>query len=564
MPDRLDQLLAKAGLVDQPELDRAIAAGLAQDERLGTILVRTGAISDETLADLISDLSGFERARASDFPEYPVPLESVAPGFLDRSGVVPLSAEGSEIRLAMADPSDQFAIDAIELATHCTVRPLVAAEREIQRAIERLYQDEQQSFAEIIEDIEALDPPNGTDDPERLRDMASEAPIIRLVNHIFADAIREHASDIHIEPESGGLFLRFRIDGLLKHVDPPPSHLAPAIASRIKIMAKLDIAERRRPQDGRIRLRVRGKEVDLRVSIVPSLHGEGVVIRILERDTVALTFEGLGVPGDMQGKLEAVLGYRHGILLVTGPTGSGKTTTIYAALKTLTAPERKIITVEDPVEYQLDGVSQIQVEPDISVTFATILRSILRQNPDVLLVGEMRDSETAELAVQAALTGHVVFSTLHTNDAASALPRLLDMGIEDYLIASSLNAVVSQRLVRKLCRQCCTTYDAPDSVIERFDLAGRAGHGQPILLQRAVGCEACSGQGYKGRTGIYELLPVSDKIRQLVYERADSVSIHRQAILEGMRTMLDDGLDKALQGITTIEEVTQVTRNDQA
>ncbi|GAB4519903.1 MAG: hypothetical protein Tsb0010_04170 [Parvularculaceae bacterium] len=398
-------------------------------------------------------------------------------------------------------------------------------------------------------------------DIERLRDMASEAPVIRLVNRIIADALEERASDIHIEPYENRLIVRYRIDGVLREINAPPLALAPAIVSRVKIMAHLNIAERRLSQDGRISMQLQGKTVDLRISTLPSLHGESVVIRILEKGSIALDFARLGMDQALYAQFEQVISQRHGILLVTGPTGSGKTTTLYAALKKLNQPEVKIITVEDPIEYQLEGVTQVQVDHNIGRSFAKVLRSIVRQDPDVIMVGEMRDLETAEIAVQSALTGHLVLSTLHTNDSAGAIARLLDMGLEDYLLTSTLNGVVGQRLVRTLCGECREKYAPTKEMVERLGLREAADRSaSDVFLYRPKGCKACGGRGYAGRLGIYELLVIDQPIRQLILSRTPTSEILEAARGRGMKTMYQDGLQKALRGLTTIEEVARVTR----
>ncbi len=366
------------------------------------------------------------------------------------------------------------------------------------------------------------------------------------------------ASDIHVEPMDGELFVRYRLDGALRAMESPPVHMAPAILSRIKIMAKLNIAERRLSQDGRIRLAVRGRDVDFRVSTMPTVHGESVVLRILDRSNLTLSFDALGFEPDLTARLRRVLARPHGIVLATGPTGSGKTTTLYTALLELNRPEQKILTIEDPVEYQLKGVNQVQVRPQIGLTFATALRSFLRQDPDIMMIGEIRDTETAEIAVQAALTGHLILSTLHTNDAASAVARLLDMGVDDFLLASTVNGLMAQRLVRKLCDSCKTSFPAPQALVERFALSSP--NGETVMLWKAPGCAECGQSGFRGRTSIVEVLEMSDDIRELITSRQPSKAIEQIARSQGMRTMQEHGLLKALAGATTVEEVLRVTQ----
>jgi general secretion pathway protein E len=431
---------------------------------------------------------------------------------------------------------------------------------ELEAAIDRLYgggpgEAQEEDAAEIAGEIEALDT-----DVERLRDLASEAPVIRLVNQIVGRAVEARASDIHLEPTENGLKVRFRIDGLLHEMEVLPARLRPAVISRVKIMAKLNIAERRLPQDGRIKLAARGTPLDLRVAVTPSLHGEAAVLRILHRDTVALDFATLGIGGANLKALLSILDRPHGIVLVTGPTGSGKTTTLYAALSRLNTPERKILTVEDPVEYQLEGITQIQVQPAIGLDFAGVLRSLLRHDPDVMMVGEIRDRETAEIAVQAALTGHLVLSTLHTNSAAGSIARLIDMGVPEYLLASTLTGAMGQRLVRTLCPQCREPVEALPEFARELGL-DRLAKGGPVRLWRPRGCESCHATGYRGRTTISEVLVSDDALRRLILKRSDARELHTAAVASGMTGMFEDGATKALAGLTTIEEVLKVTRD---
>jgi general secretion pathway protein E len=460
----------------------------------------------------------------------------------------------------MADPLDRYAIDAVRLITGCQVLPKIAVPAELEAAIERLYGRDRSTAGQLVEAANG----SGDDaidlDVERLKDLASEAPVIRLVNQLIGKALESRASDIHIEPFEDRLKLRYRIDGVLREMDSPPNRMRAAIVSRIKIMARLNIAERRLPQDGRIKLAVRGTPIDLRVSTVPTMHGESVVLRLLNRESVRLDFAALGINGRSLEIYLSILERPHGILLVTGPTGSGKTTTLYASLVRLNTPERKILTVEDPIEYQLDGINQIQVKPSIGLDFANMLRSFLRHDPDIVMVGEIRDSETAEIAVQAALTGHLVLSTLHTNNAASSITRLLDMGVQDYLLTSTVNGIAAQRLVRTLCPHCREPYQAMTELVEQLGLR-RYTTAESIVLYRPKGCEECAGTGYFGRTSIFETLVMDDALRRLVLRHAESNELHRAAVEQGMRSMYDDGMIKALAGETAIEEVLKVTRD---
>jgi general secretion pathway protein E len=413
---------------------------------------------------------------------------------------------------------------------------------EVDAALARLYPDR---ATESASEAEAQPGEPLEEDAERLKDLASEAPVIRLVNQIISRAVETQASDIHLEPFEEGLRVRYRYDGVLHETDAPPPRLTAAITSRVKIMARLDIAERRLPQDGRIRMAVRGQDVDFRVSTVPSLHGEKVVLRVLDRNAVTFDFARLGLP--------------NGIVLVTGPTGSGKTTTLYTGLLALNATTRNVVTVEDPIEYRLRGINQIQVKPQIGLDFASLLRSILRQDPDVVMVGEIRDLETAQIAVQAALTGHLVLSTLHTNSAAATITRLRDMGLEDYLLTAVLRGILAQRLVRRLCPHCAQPVPAPDELVQRFDLHRRSGNGA-ITLRHPVGCPQCRGTGYRGRLAIAEFLMPDEGIERLIFARADHTEIERAAVAAGMVTMFDAGLNAALAGDTTIEEVVRSIR----
>ena len=468
-----------------------------------------------------------------------------------------MAAHDGTLVLAMADPLDSFTPAAVAAATGCAVIRQVAIPIELEHALDRLYPETspgeetphpESSGGEVLED-----------DAERLKDLASEAPVIRLVNQIIARAVESQASDIHIEPFEDRLRVRYRYDGLLHEAESPPKRLAPAITSRVKIMAKLDIAERRLPQDGRIRLAVRGQDVDFRVSTVPCLYGETVVLRVLDRSAVTFDYANLGLPPSIVAKLTATFELPNGIVLVTGPTGSGKTTTLYTGLLGLNSVARKIVTIEDPIEYQLRGINQIQVKPQIDLTFANLLRSILRQDPDVIMVGEIRDLETAQIAVQAALTGHLVLSTLHTNSAAASITRLRDMGLEDYLLTAVLRGVLAQRLVRRLCTRCRRIAPASPELVRRFGLDRRSEE-RPVMLWHPVGCPHCRSTGYRGRQAIAEYLQPNAEIERLVFERADQARIERAAIDAGMVTMFEAGIEAALAGNTTVEEVVRSIR----
>ncbi len=560
MTNSISDTLMKMGLLDQEGYDRVQAATDELGQSTGEILIKLELVSEQNLAKAFSKQYDLPEADSDDYPDQPLFNGTLSGNFLKSSRVMPLSDEGDHVVVAMADPSDSFTIEALEHALGKAVRIKIGLPRDIERAFERAYEEGEGSLSGILKDIDVDFGDVTDDDIKKLKDMASEAPVIRLVNRIISTALEERASDIHIEPYENQLVIRYRVDGVLREVDSPPVELTPAIISRIKIMANLNIAERRLTQDGRVSLQIQGKPIDLRVSILPSLYGESAVIRILEDNAVKLEFESLGMGKLLHERFMAVMSQRHGILLVTGPTGSGKTTTLYTALKLLNKPECKIITVEDPIEYQLNGITQVQVNANIGLSFANVLRSIVRQDPDVIMIGEMRDLETAEIAVQSSLTGHVVLSTLHTNDAAGAITRLLDMGVEDYLLTSTVNGVVGQRLVRTLCEQCREEYSPPASFSKRMGLDKHVENYQNIRLYRPVGCKACGGQGYVGRLGIYEILVVDENIRKLILQKAATTDIQEAAIEAGMITMFEDGIDKALRGLTTIEEVRRITR----
>ncbi len=530
-------------------------------ERLGAILTRRGWATERAVCEALAAQLGVPLAESADYPALPVFEEQVSTRFMQENRVLPVREDADRLVLVMADPLDRFAIDAFELVSRRKVEVLLGLPSEIDAAFERLYVAGRASIGEIVGESEGPVDLDENSDVQHLKDLASEAPVIRVVNLLLERALDARASDIHIEPFESRLIVRYRVDGVMQEVESPPRRLSAAVISRIKIMASLDIAERRLPQDGRIKLRMKGKEIDLRVSTVPTMHGESVVMRVLDKGGVPLDFDTLGFDAPTLKRFLDALTQPHGIVLVTGPTGSGKTTTLYTALQMLNKPDVKILTVEDPVEYQMEGINQIQVKPQIGLTFASALRSIVRQDPDVIMIGEIRDLETAQIAVQSALTGHLVISTLHTNDAPSTINRLLDMGVEDYLLTSTVNGILAQRLVRSLCRACREPYTPLPEVVREFDLE-RFADGRPLTLHRPVGCEACAGTGYAGRLGIMEMMPMTDALRSLVMRHAVSGDLRRQAISEGMQTLYEDGLRKVVAGIVTLDEVLRVTRED--
>ena len=553
--DDLAAILLRQGQCDGQTIERGRRVAAESGQRLDLVLIQLGLVTERGLAEAYATLLGVPLAGPARFPEAPLYPERLSPRFLRTARACPLAVEDETLVLGVADGLDAFTPAAIAAATGRAVRLEIAVPIELEAAFGRLYPEgdttETSSEGEGGAGLE--------EDAERLKDLASEAPVIRLVNTIIGRAVETHASDIHVEPFEDRLRVRYRYDGVLHEADSPAARLAPAIISRIKIMAKLDIAERRLPQDGRIKLAVRGTEIDFRVSTIPSLYGEKVVLRVLDRSSVTFDYVKLGLPANVVTAWSKALELPNGILLVTGPTGSGKTTTLYTGLTAINAISRNIVTVEDPIEYQLNGINQIQTKPQIGLTFAALLRSILRQDPDVIMVGEVRDLETAQIAVQAALTGHLVLSTLHTNSAAASITRLRDMGLEDYLLTAVLRGVLAQRLVRRLCDACKREAEAPPELVTRFGLEHRAGNG-PLRLWHPVGCAQCRSTGYRGRQAIAEFLQPNPEIEHLIFSKADQSEIERAAVSAGMVTMFNAGLDAALAGTTTIEEVARSIR----
>ncbi len=552
----LGQMLRERGLISEDDLKNALALQQERRDKLGRILVDLGYVAERDVLNVVS-----EQLKVPIFNgEYPaVPVESAGLPFrfLRAFNAIPVHVEDKVLSLVMADALDVETQNAARLRSGLQLQIFMAPESDIQQQLERLYGDEENSSEKLIE---TLGDAFGGDDEniEHLRDLASEVPVIRLVNLMISRAVESHASDIHLEPFERDLRLRYRVDGVLHNMDSPPNPLRAAIISRIKLMAKLNIAERRLPQDGRIKLKVLGKEIDLRVSTLPTMYGESVVMRILDRSNSSLIdLRRLGFPDDLYEKVCQMTSKPHGIFLVTGPTGSGKSTTLYSALKRINIPDRKIITIEDPIEYQMDGINQIHVNPQIGLTFAAGLRHIVRQDPDVIMVGEIRDLETADIAIRSALTGHLVFSTLHTNDAPSAVTRLVDMGVEDYLLASSLIGILAQRLVRVNCKECKKPEKVPAAVLRQ---ASFDADGETVELQKGQGCPHCDYTGYESRIGIFELLDIDDAMRRLIVTTADSTVLKAEAVRSGMRTLKEDGWNKVLAGITRPDEVLRVTQ----
>jgi general secretion pathway protein E len=541
---RLGEILLDRGKIEAEDIERALELQLERGDKIGKILVDMGTVAHRDVLAALSDQLDIPLVVVDGVPPSAPEIEGMSHRFLRQCRAIPVALVDNTLTIAMADPLDFETIAAVRAFSGLQVRTALAAEQEILDAIDRNYgESEQRSYAEGDDEQAGAD-------LEHLRDMASEAPVIRLVNAMIAEAIEKRASDIHIEPFEKEFRVRFRVDGVLFNQEPPPRELKAAIISRLKLMAKLNIAERRLPQDGRIKIKVVGREVDLRVSTLPTLYGESVVMRLLDRSAGDFyDLRRLGFDDHMLARMEHFTSLPHGIFLVTGPTGSGKSTTLYSALKRINLPDKKIITIEDPVEYQMDGINQIHVNPQIGLTFASGLRHIVRQDPDVIMVGEIRDRETADVAIRAALTGHLVFSTLHTNDAPSAITRLTDMGVENYLITSSLVAVLAQRLVRVICPHC----KQPNGRV-------MSPEGESVLTWRGAGCLECNGRGYASRMGIFEMMDVTDEMRKLIMNNADASVLTRTARQNGMRNLREDGWRKIEDGVTTVEEVMRVTQ----
>ena len=560
---KFSTFLTDSGVIDELAARRAERAQKQSGERFDFVLSRLGLVSESELVRHVARFFSIPLAHPDRFPRAGLFVQQVDAAFLRANMLLPVEVGPDGVVLAVADPLSGDAAAAFSYLVGQPVTIELAARKDIELAIERLYEggDGHQAAAVSGGGHDAAH----DEDVRQLADLGSEAPVIRLVNNIITRAAEILASDIHIEPREDSLVVRFRIDGVLQTVEQLPPNLRAAVTSRIKIMARLNIAEQRLPQDGRIRTAVRGRELDLRVSTIPTLRGESVVLRLLDRSSVALDFSSLGFSADARMDLEALLKEPNGIILVTGPTGSGKTTTLYAALETLNDPGRKIFTVEDPIEYQMTGINQIQIQPRIGLTFAAALRSILRQDPDVILVGEMRDLETAEVAIQASLTGHLVLSTVHTNSAAATITRLTDMGVEPYLLTSSLKGILAQRLVRRVCLQCAEIAGNSSVAAEKVrQLAAAAGEAQPDAshVVTAKGCEACRNTGYSGRTTIGELMLINEDIRRAILSRASESQLNEAGRANGMTNMFANGLEKVLSGETTMEEVMRAVRSD--
>ncbi|APG27912.1 type II secretion system protein GspE [Syntrophotalea acetylenivorans] len=558
----LGEILQQQCSVPAAAIEQALTAQQQSQLRLGELLIQAKAIDSATLARALALQLDLPFCDQITEPAEDELLKLIPIAFAKEHRIFPIKRNNGRLKLAIADPLDGRVLNDLTTLTGCQPDIVVASAEEILQAINRGYEqhaDKAQNVAEEISDSDSSDQ-LGKLEPADLLDASDEGPIIRFVNSMLTQAYKERASDIHIEPFETDLVVRYRIDGILYEVLRPPAKAQASISSRIKIMANLNIAEKRLPQDGRFGVRIAGKDVDVRVSTLPTAFGERIVLRLLDKSTNVLTLEEIGMGPVLLRQVHSMIRKSHGIFLVTGPTGSGKTTTLYAALSLLNSREKNIITVEDPIEYQLEGVGQIQVNPKIELTFAAGLRSILRQDPDIIMVGEIRDTETAEIAVQSALTGHMVFSTLHTNDAAGALTRLVEMGIEPFLAASSIVGVLAQRLVRNLCPHCRETYQPSPELLREAGLSQELPTGS--MLYRAVGCDQCMDIGYRGRSGIYELLTIDEKVRDLLLQNQDAGAIKRASLAAGMTSLREAGIAKALAGETSIEEVLRVTQEE--
>ena len=559
----LGESLVEQKLISEQDLKKAVAESEKSAENLRRTLVRLGMVSEEAILSFYEEQLGIPHVDLSNYLIDSKTIKLVPEALARRYHVVPLFKTGDTLTLAMEDPLNVIALDDLRLKTGLAIEPVVANEAEIKQAINQYY-GVSSSIDEVIKSIDtgemaAVSEKEEDLSLEKLQNLAEEAPIIKLVNLILMQALRDGASDIHVEPEAGLLMVRTRIDGVLHNLSSIPKNLQAAVLSRLKIMSDLNIAVKRIPQDGRFQINLEEKQIDVRISSLPTVHGENIVMRLLDTSSILLGLEQLGLYPENLAQFRSLIEKPHGILLVTGPTGSGKTTTLYSALNIINKPEINIMTLEDPVEYQLKGIRQSQINLKAGMTFAGGLRSILRQDPDVVLVGEIRDKETAEIAVQAALTGHLVFSTLHTNDAPSSLTRLVDMGIEPFLISSSILGLLAQRLVRTICANCKEQYEpTPKALAELGIKEGK----EKIKLWRGKGCNVCKNTGYKGRIGIFELMIMSEKVKELVLTKTSSSVIKKAAQEAGMKTLLEDGIRKVLDGVTTIDEVLRVTMLD--
>lgn len=566
MERKLAEMLVRDNVISQGDLDLALSQQGEKGGSLGRILIDSGYASEWELAAALGKQLNVPFITLSHYEIDPQILESIPPDLVRKYQIVPVDKTGDTLTVALSDPSNIYLLDELRLLTNCKIVPVISFESDIQEAIQRYYQTENNELDEMLKELTDEEAEvlrlmeSGEETPEDdVNDLSVEvddAPVIQLVNLVVSEAIKMRASDIHIEPYEKDLRIRYRVDGALLEMKSPPKKFQNAIISRIKIMSELDIAERRLPQDGRFKVQIGGKYIDFRVSSCPTSYGEKVVIRILDRSNLMLNLTDLGMAPEVLEKFETQIRAPWGMILVTGPTGSGKSTTLYSALSTINDPRKNILTIEEPIEYQLKGINQVQARPDIGLTFADALRSFLRQDPDIIMVGEIRDKETAEIAVKSALTGHLVLSTLHTNDAPSSINRLTNMGVEAFLVTASVNMLVAQRLVRRICEGCKETYSPP------HDLITALGMDPNTVFCRGQGCEKCHGSGYKGRTALYEVMVLSDNMRDRIIEGISSTALKRLAIQEGMQTLRQAGLVRIAEGTTTLDEVLGSTASD--
>ncbi|MFC1582712.1 GspE/PulE family protein [Planctomycetota bacterium] len=560
----LGQIIVTEGMCAEADIEEALKEQAVSGMPLGQVLVAMGKLEEEDLVYCLALQSGWEMIQLDGLTIPAEIIEKVSSSIAKVYNIVPVRLDGESLVVAMADNLNVSVLDDLRFMLNCDVKGAICTREGLEGALGEYYSGADESFEDMLSEFdddgmaEWMDANENDDiDIQSLEQMSNEAPVIKLLNLVLLQAIKDQASDIHFEPFEKDYRIRYRIDGALYDMMPPPKHLSLAIASRIKVMSKLNIAERRLPQDGRIQLTIGGRSVDLRVSTLPTMFGESVVIRVLDRTVVSLDMEKIGLPDIYLKKLDEMITLPHGIIVVTGPTGSGKTTTLYACLNKVNSPEIKIITTEDPVEYEIDGLIQVHINAEIGVTYAACLRSILRQDPDKILVGEIRDKETADIAIEASLTGHLVFSTLHTNDAPSSLTRLLDMGLEPFLIAATIESIVAQRLVRTICLNCKKQYSPTADMLYELNLAEKDVEGQ--VFYYGEGCQNCNNTGYKGRTAIFEILDISEGVKQHIMEGASTEMIRDLGIQEGMRTLRESGIEKIFNGITTIEEVVKET-----
>ena len=556
MKDKIANHLLESSLISQEQLELAIGEQTKGGGSLGYNLVKTGAISERAFSEFLSQTYNAPAVDLDELEADEHSIELIPSEVATKFQVVPIKREGRVLTVAMANPDNIFAIDDIKFITGLEVRPVVATETAIKRAIDRFYESAD-SLAEVMKDMqEDFEIVEEMDDDGGLAEAQSEdAPVVKLVNSLITDAVNKGASDIHVEPFEKKLRVRYRIDGVLHEMMSPPTKMKSAMLSRLKIMAELDIAEKRVPQDGRIKIRIGSKKIDLRVSTLPTIYGEKIVMRILDKSNLQIDLTKLGFQSEALQKLVKGIEMPYGMVLVTGPTGSGKTTTLYSALNKINLPEFNIMTAEDPVEYNIDGINQVMMHEEIGLTFAAALKAFLRQDPNIVMVGEIRDLETASIAVKAALTGHLVLSTLHTNDAPSTINRMIDMGIEPFLVASSVNVILAQRLIRKLCSKCKKKETIHPEALRELGI----GADDAFEINGPVGCPACSNTGYSGRSGLYEVMPISDALREMILNRASASEIKEQAVREGMITLRGDGVLKLKIGVTSLEEVLRET-----